>query len=102
MTFRGLVKKELVSRGYQIEIAKEGIKKCHTKGLGYKSIQQEGIELHRTLYKSRSQYGKDEEVLEIYTHGFISKEEMQSIVDKCKEEYSIPYRTTLDVFIFIG
>lgn len=102
MTIRGLVKKELVKRGYPIEISEWHKRKTHVRGLYSKSVKCEGILLERTLSnKYQACMNRDDkiEMLTIHTNGYISEKEMNEIVEQCKKGYH-PYYTELMVIIY--
>lgn len=97
MTIRGLVKKELKRRGYPVEISH-----YHKGRITWrKYVDTSGIELERKRY---SKYTHPEmigwvEVLSIKCNGYISKEEMEKIVNACLKDYK-PYMTETDVYIY--
>ena len=102
MTIRGLVKKALTTQGYPIEISEWHKRKTHVRNLYSKSVKREGIELERTVSnKFQACMNRDDkvEMLIIRTHGYISEEEMNKIVEECKKNYH-PYHTEVIVIIY--
>lgn len=102
MTIRGLVKKELIANGYPVEISSWHKRHTHVRNLYRKSVKQEGIELERTLSnKFQACMNRDDKIEEliISTHGYITRDEMQAIVDKCMENYH-PYHTEVNIYIY--
>ena len=98
-TIRGLVKKELVKRGYPIE--KSHTSKSRIRGMNHFNIEKKGIRLERRClnkYSDPMMTGWVEE-LTISTKGFITEEEMKEIVDECKKDYE-PYATEVIVYIY--
>lgn len=100
-TIRGLVKKELVKRGYPVAVQYRVSSKSRSSKLGNKRTSKDGIELEReyfNTYTDRTKLDMTEDLM-VRCNGYITEEEMKEIIEECLKDYN-PYKTHVRYFIY--